>query len=204
MSSPRILIVDDEQGMTRSIERVLGQHYKVAATQSSRDAIAVMEAFKPDLAILDVQMPELDGFDLMERLRTIDPELEVIFMTGSVHELDSKLVRAIRKDAFYFLQKPFDREVLLTLVERCLELKRLDQENKKHVLRIEKELAEARAFQQALLPPAMPNWEESRFLPAAFPARSLQVIFMITPQLERARRRSLLPTFQDTAPAQLC
>ena len=145
--------MDDEQGMTRSIERVLGQHYKVATTQSSRDAIAVTEVFKPDLAILDVQMPELDGFDLMERLRTIDPELEVIFMTGSVHELDSKLVRAIRKDAFYFLQKPFDREVLLTLVERCLELKRLDQENKKHVLRIEKELAEARAFQQALLPP---------------------------------------------------
>jgi sigma-B regulation protein RsbU (phosphoserine phosphatase) len=149
----RILIVDDEQGMTRSVERVLGQHYKVTTTRSSRDAIAVAEAFKPDLAILDVQMPELDGFELMERLQAIDPELDVIFMTGSIHELDSKLIRAIRKDAFYFLLKPFDREVLLTLVERCLELKRLDRENRKHVLRMEKELAEARAFQQALLPP---------------------------------------------------
>jgi phosphoserine phosphatase RsbU/P len=139
--------------MTRSIERVLGQHYKVATTQSSHDAVAIMEAFKPDLAILDVQMPDLDGFDLMERLRAINPELDVIFMTGSIHELDSKLIRAIRKDAFYFLQKPFDREVLLTLVERCFELKRLDEENKKHLTRIEKELAEARAFQQALLPP---------------------------------------------------
>src|SRR5215468_1307397 len=139
--------------MTRSVERVLGQHYKVTATRSSRDAIGVADAFKPDLAILDVQMPDMDGFELMERLQAIDPELDVIFMTGSVHELDSKLIRAIRKDAFYFLQKPFDREVLLTLVERCLELKRLDRENKKHVLRIEKELAEARAFQEALLPP---------------------------------------------------
>src|SRR5262245_26218381 len=139
--------------MTRSVERVLGQHYKVTTTRSSRDAIAVAEAFKPDLAILDVQMPDLDGFELMERLQAIDPELDVIFMTGSIHELDSKLIRAIRKDAFYFLQKPFDREVLLTLVERCLELKRLDRENKRHQLRMEKELAEARAFQQALLPP---------------------------------------------------
>jgi phosphoserine phosphatase RsbU/P len=148
----RILIVDDEQGMTRSVERVLGQHYKVVSTRSSRDAIGVAGAFKPDLAILDVQMPDLDGFELMERLQAIDPELDVIFMTGSIHELDSKLIRAIRKDAFYFLQKPFDREVLLTLVERCLELKRLDRENRKHLQRMEKELAEARAFQQALLP----------------------------------------------------
>jgi FixJ family two-component response regulator len=42
----------------------------------------------------------------MERLQALDPELDVIFMTGSVHELDAKLIRAIRKDAFYFLQKP--------------------------------------------------------------------------------------------------
>jgi sigma-B regulation protein RsbU (phosphoserine phosphatase) len=153
VSSARILVVDDEQGMTRSVERVLGHHYKVTTTRSSLEAIAVTEAFKPDLAILDVQMPDLDGFELMERLRLIDPELDVIFMTGSVHELDSKLIRAIRKDAFYFLQKPFDRQVLLTLVERCLELKRLDRENRRHVLRMERELAEARAFQQALLPP---------------------------------------------------
>src|SRR5215468_583574 len=149
----RILVVDDEPGMIRSVERVLRHEYEVASSRSPRDAIGLAEAFKPALAILDVQMPDMDGFELMERLQAIDPELKVIFMTGSTHELDAKLIRSIRKDAFYFLQKPFDREVLLTLVAKCLELKRLDRENKKHVLRIEKELAEARAFQEALLPP---------------------------------------------------
>ena len=47
----------------------------------------------------------------------------MILMTGSVDDLDEKLVRAIRSPAFYFIQKPFDREVLTTLVERCLELR---------------------------------------------------------------------------------
>lgn len=153
MSSWRILVVDDDAGMLRSVERVLGQDYKVASTRSSREAAGLVQAFKPDLAILDIQMPGMDGFQLMEELQALDPELDVILMTGSVHELDAKLIRAIRKDAFYFLQKPFDRGVLLSLVERCFELKRLDRSNRQHLLRIEKEISDARAFQQSILAP---------------------------------------------------
>jgi hypothetical protein len=57
------------------------------------------------------------------------------------------------ENAFYFIQKPFDRELLTTLVERCFELRRLSEENRRHTLRLESELAEARAFQENLLPP---------------------------------------------------
>ena len=153
MSLWRILAVDDEAGMLRSVERVLGQDYNVASTRSPHEAVGLARTFKPDLAILDIQMPEMDGFQLMEELQALDPELDVIFMTGSVHEIDAKLIKAIRKDAFYFLQKPFDRGVLLSLVERCFELKRLDRSNRDHQLRMEKELGDARAFQQSLLPP---------------------------------------------------
>jgi sigma-B regulation protein RsbU (phosphoserine phosphatase) len=154
MSLWSILVVDDEAGMLRSIERVLGQDYKVACTRSPREAVGLARSFKPDLAILDIQMPEMDGFQLMEELLALDPELDVIFMTGSIHEIDAKLVKAIRKHAFYFLQKPFDRGVLLSLVERCLELKRLDRNHREHERRMEKELRDARAFQESLLPPA--------------------------------------------------
>jgi sigma-B regulation protein RsbU (phosphoserine phosphatase) len=153
MSLWRILVVDDEAGMLRSVERVLGKDYNVASARLPREALALAGTFKPDLAIVDIQMPEMDGFQLMEELQTLDPELDVIFMTGSVHEIDAKLIKAIRRDAFYFLQKPFDRGVLLTLVERCLELKRLHRSNRDHQLRMEKELRDARAFQQSLLPP---------------------------------------------------
>jgi phosphoserine phosphatase RsbU/P len=157
MSTWRVLVVDDETGMLRSVERVLSQEYKVVATRLPRDAIEVARTFKPDLAVLDIQMPVIDGFELMEKLRSLDPELNVILMTGSTHELDTKLIRAIRKHAFYFLQKPFDRDVLLTLVHRCFELKRLNIENQKHLQRVEKELADARAFQQSLLPGTQAN-----------------------------------------------
>ena len=97
-------------------------------------------------------MPDLDGFELMARLKARFPELDVILMTGSVDDLDEKLVRAIRSPAFYFIQKPFDREVLKTLVERCVELRWRREENRRHLKRLETEMAEARAFQQSLLP----------------------------------------------------
>src|SRR5262245_1284946 len=96
-------------------------------------------------------MPEMDGFELMGRLKAVKPDLDLIVMTGSVTETESKLIRAIRERAFYFIQKPFDREVLLTLVARCLELRKLAEENRRHVGRLEGELHEARAFQKSLL-----------------------------------------------------
>jgi sigma-B regulation protein RsbU (phosphoserine phosphatase) len=153
MSAARILIVDDEPGMLRAVERVLSADYDVVATPSSRDALSIAAAFLPDLAIMDIRMPDLDGFELMARLKTRFPELDVILMTGSVDDLDEKLIRAIRSPAFFFIQKPFDREVLKTLVERCVELRWRREENRRHVRRLETEMAEASAFQQSLLPP---------------------------------------------------
>lgn len=153
MKSSRILVVDDEPGMLRAIERVLGGSHRVAVSGSSLDAVALAVDFKPDLAILDIRMPGLDGFELMARLKMLQPNLDVILMTGSLEDQDEKLVRAIRGRAFYFIQKPFDREVLRTLVERCLELRWHREENRRHVQRLETELSEARAFQEGLLPP---------------------------------------------------
>ena len=152
MNPARILVVDDEAGMLRAVERILGWAHHVVTSRSSREAIALAGRFDPELAILDVRMPELDGFELMARLHADKADLDVILMTGSVDDLDDKLVRAIRGEAFYFIQKPFDREVLRTLVDRCLELRWRRDERRRHLRRLETELAEARAFQQALLP----------------------------------------------------
>jgi sigma-B regulation protein RsbU (phosphoserine phosphatase) len=148
----RILVVDDEPGMLRAVERVLGGAHRVVGSLSSAHAMEVAAEFNPELVILDIRMPELDGFELMARLNADHPELDIILMTGSIDDLDQKLIRAIRGRAFYFIQKPFDREVLQALVERCLELRWRREENRRHVVRLEKELHEARAFQQGLLP----------------------------------------------------
>jgi sigma-B regulation protein RsbU (phosphoserine phosphatase) len=152
MSSSRILVVDDEPGMLRAVDRVLGGAHHLVGCRSSTAALSVAAEFRPDLAIVDIRMPDLDGFELMARLKTRFPDLDVILMTGSVDDLDEKLVRAIRSPAFFFIQKPFDREVLRTLVERCLELRWRRQEHRRYLARLETEMAEARAFQQGLLP----------------------------------------------------
>jgi sigma-B regulation protein RsbU (phosphoserine phosphatase) len=152
MRRARILVVDDEPGMLRAVERVLSSDHQVVGTRLSRDALAVADEFHPELAIVDIRMPDLDGFELMARLKARAPGLDVVLMTGSVDDLDEKLVRAIRSQAFYFIQKPFDREVLRTLVERCIELRWRREDHRQNLKRLEAEMAEARAFQQSLLP----------------------------------------------------
>jgi phosphoserine phosphatase RsbU/P len=148
----RILVVDDEPGMVRAVVRVLESGHDVVGSHSSREAVNIAKQFDPDLVILDVRMPEIDGFELMELLKATHPGVDIIVMTGSLDDLDQKLIRAIRGRAFYFIQKPFDREVLRTLVERCIELRWRRLESRRHVDRLERELSEARAFQRGLLP----------------------------------------------------
>jgi sigma-B regulation protein RsbU (phosphoserine phosphatase) len=152
MARPRILVVDDEPGMLRTIERILSSRYDVRAVRLPSAALDAAHVGSFDVAILDVRMPEMDGFALMARLGELQPDLDVIMMTGSTDERDARLIRAIRERAFFFLTKPFDREVLLTLVQRCLEARRLSRENRAHLSRLESELRAAQVFQQSLLP----------------------------------------------------
>jgi phosphoserine phosphatase RsbU/P len=152
MTRSRILVVDDEPGMLHAVERVLGTTYDIVALGSSRAALATARELKPHLAIVDIRMPEMDGFELMAQLQAESPDLQIILMTGSIDDLDEKLIRALRSPAFYFIQKPFDRDVLKTLVERCLELQWRREQHRRQLERLETEMAEARAFQQSLLP----------------------------------------------------
>ena len=121
MSPVRLLVVDDEPEMLRTVVRILKGQYDVAHTSSSLEAVELAKQFKPQLAIVDIRMPQLDGFELMTRLHEQDDELQVILMTGSVYNVDLQLIRALKEQAFYYINKPFDRGVLLALVERCIE-----------------------------------------------------------------------------------
>ena len=148
----RILVVDDEAGMVRAVERVLGGTHDVVGSHSSPEALAVARQFDagprhPRRADAGDRRVRADGAP-----ENRAPGVDIIVMTGSLDDLDQKLIRAIRGRAFYFIQKPFDREVLQTLVERCLELRWRRLESRQHVERLERELADARAFQRGLLP----------------------------------------------------
>ena len=90
MARSRILVVDDEPGMLRVVDRVLGSKYDVVCAASPSEALVLVEEFQPDLAILDVRMPEMNGFQLMELLCHAEPDLDVIIMTGSVGALATR------------------------------------------------------------------------------------------------------------------
>jgi sigma-B regulation protein RsbU (phosphoserine phosphatase) len=149
----RILVVDDDPGILHALSRILGRRHKVTCVASGPAALEEAQHLRPDLAIVDIRMPEMTGFEVTRGLKAALRDVDVILMTGNAEEPDDNLIQAIDEGAFYFIQKPFDRRVLLALVTRCLELRRLREEREKFLGRVERELEEARRFQQSLLPP---------------------------------------------------
>lgn len=151
--SQRILIVDDDAAVLHAVTRILDRRYAVIAVENGEAALANATHYLPDLAIVDIRMPGINGFEVTRRLKELDPSPDVILMTGDAEEPDETLLKAIDEGAFYFIQKPFDRRVLLALVARCLELRRLRQAERLYIARLEREMEEARQFQVSLLPP---------------------------------------------------
>jgi sigma-B regulation protein RsbU (phosphoserine phosphatase) len=149
----RILAVDDDPGVLHALKRILAGQYELASASSPTEALVLAAGFGPDLALLDIRMPAMDGFELMQRLRAEQPDLDIIFVTGSMTDPDAHLIRAIQQGAFYFIQKPFDRQVLQTLIERCLELRRLRSQ-------ADRELHQLRLVQSRLLPQVPPAHAE--------------------------------------------
>ncbi len=155
--SARVLVVDDDPAMLRTVERILSPRHEVRGFSSGEEAIEAVRGEPYDVAIVDVRMPGLDGFEVTRAIRALRPRTEVVLVTGSVTDLDDKLVRAIEERAFYFITKPFSKAVLTSLVAWCLEMQRLAEERDDLIRRLTEDLERARRFQQALLPQGLPK-----------------------------------------------
>ena len=153
----RVLVVDDDPAMLRTVERVLAPAHEVRGFAAGEPALAAIRQEPFDVAIIDVRMPGMDGFELTRAVKEVRPRTEVILVTGSVTDLDEKLVRSVKERACFFITKPFSRAVLTSLVERCLELQRLEEERDALIRRLTEDLARARRYQQALLPRGLPR-----------------------------------------------
>ena len=118
MSSPRILVADDEPALLRLLEFVLGRRgYIIQGVTNGNAAIEVLKTESPDLVILDVMMPGLDGYEVLTFVRET-PRLEglpVVMLTARA-QLDD-IQRGLTLGADAYLAKPFDPEELLSVVE---------------------------------------------------------------------------------------
>src|SRR5919204_2874390 len=103
----RILIVDDEQSVRDVLsEYFTEQGYNVATAESGKEALAVLQGFRPDLVLLDVRMPGLDGVETLRRLRQVAPAVSVIMVTANE---DVALARdTLKLGATDYVAKPFD------------------------------------------------------------------------------------------------
>ena len=121
----RILIVDDEPQIAEMISATLQLHgYDVAVAYDGAEGVQKAGAEKFDLAVMDLQMPGMDGITALGEMKKLDPEIEVIIATG--HGTMGTAVQSLRKGATDFISKPFDVKDLLKAVERGLEKRKFN------------------------------------------------------------------------------
>jgi len=115
---PRILVVDDERYITALLEKTLADAgYVVTVANDGNSALASLEAKEPDLVLLDIRMPGLDGYQVLQRIREVSSV--PVLMVTALHD-KSALSRSLDLGADDFIEKPFLPQVLVARVRAKL------------------------------------------------------------------------------------
>jgi UDP-3-O-acyl N-acetylglucosamine deacetylase len=116
----KVLIVDDEERVVQSIAGVLeDEGFRVTKAKSGEEAIKVFQQEEPDITLLDIWMPGMDGIEVLKRLKWISPDCQVIMISG--HATISTAMTAVKLGAFDFIEKPLSLDVLLMTIHRALD-----------------------------------------------------------------------------------
>jgi UDP-3-O-acyl N-acetylglucosamine deacetylase len=116
----KVLVVDDEERVVQSITGVLeDEGFQVAKAKSGEEAIKVFQQEEPDVTLLDIWMPGMDGIEVLKRLKWIAPDCQVIMISG--HATISTAMTAVKLGAFDFIEKPLSLDVLLMTIRRALD-----------------------------------------------------------------------------------
>ena len=127
--TPKILIVDDDTVVAASVKAVLSRReYDIAVTNDALEGVELLHQSEFDLAILDVMMPVMSGFEIMESVKDLSLDTLFIIMTGDT-SMDSA-IKAIRKGASDYIKKPFDADELMIRVENAIRHKRSKDEKR--------------------------------------------------------------------------
>jgi sigma-B regulation protein RsbU (phosphoserine phosphatase) len=173
----RILVVDDNEDnrYTLTLRLELEGYQDITVANDGEEALELLRAREFDLVLLDVMMPKLNGYGVLEQLKQEGRlhNLPVI-MVSALNELDS-VVRCIEVGAVDYLAKPFNPVLLSARIGASLEKKRLRDEVRTHLARIEQELDAARELQIGMVP---------TFFPPPTPERPVEIFAMMEPARE--------------------
>ncbi len=121
-----ILVVDDEHGVRQSFNIVLKDDYNVLLAETGEEALAILSKTTVDMILLDIRLPDIDGIELLQRLKEMDPNTEIIMVTA-IKEIQTA-VKAIKLGAYEYVIKPFSVDDVITLIGRALEKRNLMRE----------------------------------------------------------------------------
>ena len=134
----RVLVVDDELGPRESLRMLLKPAYQIQTAENGRTALDLLRRFQPDIVIMDIKMPEMDGLELLRHVKRADPSIEVVMITAYA---SLETVRhALTHGAFEYLIKPFSRQDLEDVVHRALMRRQADLGARGQVARLVEEM----------------------------------------------------------------
>jgi len=129
MPKPRILVIDDDAGIRESLRMTLEyEGYEFIGAATGQEGLALAERDTPDLVLLDVKMPGMDGLEVLDRLHAMNETLPVVVISG--HGTISTAVEATKKGAFDFIEKPFASDRVLVSLRNALDRRLLRDENR--------------------------------------------------------------------------
>jgi len=158
-----ILVVDDTPANLRLLSGMLAeQGYKVRSVINGKMALTAAQAAPPDLILLDINMPEMNGYEVCERLKADQATRDIPIIFISALDATEDKVKAFTVGGLDYITKPFQFEEVLARVETHLALRKLQKRLQDANMRFEQELALAGEIQASFLPkeiPAMPGWQ---------------------------------------------
>jgi cyclic di-GMP phosphodiesterase len=150
VETAHILVVDDEEAIREVVSTMLeSRGYHCTTLSNGRAAQEFVRKQTPDLVLSDMIMPEMDGIQLLDWLRNYDPEVPVIMVTA-IHDISTAL-QAIRRGAYDYILKPFEKDQLFHAVGRAWQHRQLVAENRNYQLNLQQEVEKKTAELTAAL-----------------------------------------------------
>src|SRR3954447_8814420 len=144
----RILIIDDERPILLTLDALLGRHgYQPIPAGTAAQGLKVLKTETPAVVLLDLQLPDADGLEMLDQIKQEHPGTQVIILTA--HDSLNNAIESIKRGAYHFISKPYAPEELLSLIEKAIEKQSLLRETEElrertHELEKRLEIAETR------------------------------------------------------------
>lgn len=145
MNTPRILIIDDDPGLRKTLADILkAKGYDILVAKSGTQGLALVAEHSVNLVLIDLGLPDLSGLEVLDRLKTSQPAVEAIILTGNA-SLDSA-IEATNKGAFSYLPKPCEIDQLLVQIRRAIEKQQTLEKTTRDSLELRKMNTELKAL----------------------------------------------------------